>query len=211
MFPLRRISGFFVFCLILYALLMTPQLKLMDAYRGVFSSGGNLLFRNLFGSNSAVTFTQISNVDHMKDTTIRMEKLRPPPLRPHSMEVDIKCVYAGYRPTAFAVALILATPVPWRRRVWALLWGLLLINIFVAFRVGLWPLLFFSHPSIAVVTLGPSTRTVLEKLFLVFYRAPEMHYIVPAFVWLLVTFRRDDLQRMLTRGGWKAGPETAKP
>ena len=41
-------------------------------------------------------------------------------------------------PTALTIALILATPIPWRQRAWALLWGLLLIHAFILFSLQVW-------------------------------------------------------------------------
>ena len=124
MSPLRRISVFFIICLIVYGLLVVPQLGLMGAYRAAFRAGGNVLFAR-FGSNAAVRFEPLSSSDHAKDTTLVLRKLGPPTRRG---EIDIKCVYAGYRPTAFLVALVMATPIPWRRKWRALLGGVVLMR-----------------------------------------------------------------------------------
>ncbi len=194
MFPLRRISGFFIRCLVFYGLLIGPWPQLMDGYRAFFRAGGNLLFHH-FGPAGSVEFKPIPSLDHAKDVTLRLTKHRV-----GSLERDIKSVYAGYRPTAFLIALVLATPVPWSRRLWALLWGLILVNAFVSFRVGLVLLDDFSNNNpLALFTLSHTLKAGLRLLVLLFYRAPEMHYIVPAFIWLLVTFRRDDLKTLLAR------------
>lgn len=193
MFPLKRISGFFVLCLVFYALLMAPWPGMMDGYRAFFRAGGNLVFGR-FGAAGSVSFKQIPAGDHAKDTTLVLRKRRV-----GKLERDIKSVYVGYRPTAFVIALALATPVPWRRRLWALLWCLILVNVFIAFRVGLVLLDDFSNNNpLALFSLGRAWKISLKALVLLFYRAPEMHYIVPAFIWLLVTFRRGDLSRLLT-------------
>ncbi len=197
MFPLRRISGFFLRCLVIYALLLAPWPGLLDGYRAFFAAGGNVLF-HWFGPSGSVSFTPIPSPDHVKDMSIELTKLRPQRVRG---TMQIKCAYAGYRPTAFLIALVLATPIPWRRRLWALAWGLALVNAFVAFRVGLKLVDVFSHPGhpLAIFTLSQHVKIGVRMMVLLFYRAPEMHYIVPAFVWLLATFRRDDLKSVLTR------------
>ncbi len=194
MFPLKRISGFFVLCLVFYALLMAPWPGVMDGYRAFFRAGGDLVFGR-FGAAGSVSFKPIPAGDHAKDTTLVLTKHRV-----GSLERDIKSVYVGYRPTAFVIALVLATPLPWRRRVWALLWCLILVNVFVAFRVGIVLLNDFTNPNpLALFTLGRTWKMLLRGLVLLFYRAPEMHYIVPAFIWLVVTFRRGDMSRLLAR------------
>ncbi len=201
MFPLRRISGFFIRCLLIYALLLLVPWQwpgVLDGYRAIFAAGGNTLF-HWFGPSGSVSFEPMSSPDHAKDMSIRLTKLRP---RRISGTMEIKSVYAGYRPTAFLISLVLATPIPWKRRWQALVWGLVLVNAFVAFRLGLKLSDVFSHRGhpLAIFSLGRYAKTGLHMLVLLFYHAPEMHYIVPAFIWLLVTFRRDDLRGLLSRG-----------
>lgn len=194
MLPLRRISWFFVLCLVFYGLLIAPWPPLMDGYRAFFRAGGNLVFHR-FGSAGSVEFKPISSRDHAKDVTLRLTKHRV-----GSLERDITSVYAGYRPTAFLIALVLATPIPWSRRPWALLWGLILVNAFVTFRIGILLLNDFTNPNpLALFTLSHTLKSGLKFLVLLFFRAPEMHYIVPAFIWLLVTFRRGDLKTLLAK------------
>lgn len=196
MFPLRRISGFFLRGLVYYGILAVPWPGVTDAYQACFSAAGNVLFRSYAG-RGYVSFRPIAAEPYGKDMKVTMIREVPPRRRGTT---EIKSLNAGYRPTAFLIALVLATPVAWRRRVWALLWGLLLVNAFVAFRVGL--LLFdkFSDPGpLAIFALGARAKGVVVGLVRVFYQAPEMHYVIPALIWLLVTFRRGDLRRVLGR------------
>ena len=198
MSPLKRISGVFLRCMIYYGLLVAPWPGVMDGYRAFFRAGGNLLFHSI-GSTGSVSFEPIPSRDHTKDTKLVLSKQPATPTDPRPVRRDmaIKCVYIGYRPTAFLVALVLAAPVPWRRRLWALLWGLVLVNAFAALRVTLQLLDAFSDPNLlALFSLAQPLKITLKILVLVFFHAPEMHYIVPAFIWLLVTFRRGDLRKM---------------
>ncbi len=198
MLPLKRISGVALRCMVYYGLLVAPWPGVMDGYRAFFRAGGNFLFHS-FGSAGSVSFEAIPSHDHAKDTTLVLTKQTVTPSGPRTVrgEMDIKCVYIGYRPTAFLVALVLAAPVPWPRRLWALMWGLVLVNAFVAFRVTLQLLDAFSGPNLlALFSLGRSWKITLKILVLIFFRAPEMHYIVPAFIWIMVTFRRGDLRRL---------------
>ena len=41
----------------------------------------------------------------------------------HRFMLTVDAWQMGWAPTAFLVALTLATPIPWRRRWWALFWG----------------------------------------------------------------------------------------
>ncbi len=107
---------------------------------------------------------------------------------------SISSRYSGYVPTVIVIALVLATPVTWKRRRRALLWGLLLSQMFVWFRVGLSIYgLFVTRDAIRLVSPGPLlTETVLFITRLV--ASSSVFSIVAALlIWILVTFRREDL------------------
>ena len=58
----------------------------------------------------------------------------------------------------------------------------------------------YSDPNpLALFSLTRNWKITLKILVLIFFRAPETHYIAPAFIWILVTFRRGDLANMFTR------------
>jgi hypothetical protein len=182
-----------VACLAVYALLLAPWPGLMDGYRYLFRTGGNLLFQR-FGGNASVSFQPLSSADHTKDTTLVLTKHRPY----MRGEMDIKSVYVGYRPTAFLVALVLATPIPWSRRWRALALGLVLVNVFVALRLTLHILDGFSENSpLALFHPSPFWKGMLKVCLKIVVLTPAVHYIGPAFIWLLVTFRRGDLADVL--------------
>jgi len=68
----------------------------------------------------------------------------------------------GWLPTALTVALIVATPVPWRRRCWALLWGVLLINAFVLFSVAVY--IWNESTTVSLLTLSPFWKEIADAL-----------------------------------------------
>ena len=99
----------------------------------------------------------------------------------------------GYLPTVEVVALILATPIPWRRRWKALLWGLLGAHVFVAARVGI-TLLFAT--SLLRMGFFADVSPFWPKAMAVTYdvcMSLAASWVVPIFIWILATFRRADL------------------
>ena len=52
-----------------------------------------------------------------------------------SVSQTLSSRYIGYAPTTFLLALILATPLTWRRRLIALFWGLVLTHAWIAFSM----------------------------------------------------------------------------
>ena len=92
----------------------------------------------------------------------------------------------GYRPTAFVLALVLATPIPWPRRLRAFLWALLAINAYVALRLVLTLLMGFSEEgTVTLFSLGPHTRKALEFIAGFVVLEFEGDLILPAAIWFL--------------------------
>ncbi len=196
MFPLKRLSVFFFLSLILYGVLAMPWLGLQGAYRTGFCKVGNIVFGSYqFAGIGSAYFQENPNLEGEKDVTIWMQKRRGRRVRG---ALDINSALTGYRALVFLVAIVLATPIAWKRRAWALAWGMLLVNVFVALRMWLKLYDSFSDPGPAYFfKLGESTKELLHWCTLILYQAPELNFIVPAFIWLLVSFRRNDLALLL--------------
>ena len=196
--PLRRISWFFLCCVLIYALLVVPWPGVMGAYRAYFRASGNLVF-GAFGSKGAVVFNPRPGIRKGNDTRLTLRKRRPP--FPEA-DIDINSRMVAYRPTAFIIALCLATPIPWSRRWQALVWGLVGVQAFIAFRVGLFLLDVFSNGnSFAIYSFSPLVKGLLTPAATILFRSPAIHYVGPMFVWLLVVFRRNDVMTVFAGSG----------
>lgn len=194
----KPIVAFFLKVILFYALLMVPWPGLMTAYGYLFRACGNAVFRT-FGATGRVYFTPISPAPtgkDAKDTVATLENIKTRGAR-GTMEMNSRLM--GYLPTAFAVALILATAVPWARRSWALLGGILLMSGFAGLELALRLLDAFSDQNVlAVYSLGPAAKGMVVILLKVLAMSPVTAYIAPIFVWILVTFRRGDWEKLLT-------------
>jgi len=100
------------------------------------------------------------------------------------------------------MALILATPLPWSRRGQALLWGLLLVNLFVGVRLWLRITDAYCDPNmLGLYSISQFWRSVLHGVMLVVSMAPAMTYIAPLTIWMVVMFRRGDWAVLLGEAG----------
>lgn len=201
MFPLKKLAGFLCLTLIYLGVLLAPWPGRAGAYSAVFRAEGNLLCKP-FGQQYRLRFIPPppDAPVHLclAEFTNRQSNARGTlPLNTHRH---------GYAPTVVVMALVLATPIPWRRRWHALLWGVLAVQGFVAFRVYLLLLEWISGDNpIAFLTLSPFWTQVLNQLLAVLVKAPPSIYIVPLFIWILVTLRRTDFKR------WLGGETGAQP
>ena len=97
----------------------------------------------------------------------------------------------GWMPTALTMALILATPVPWRQRAWALVWGFLLIHAFILFSLQVW--IWDESPTLSLFTLSPFSQRIIDELQYALITQLGASFSVPILIWILVTIRRENL------------------
>ena len=145
MFPVKRVAGFFVLFLVFYGVLMAPWPGLGGAYAACFRATANLLFGSFAGQGS-VRFAPAAGRGREADAEVTFTSPRTGAVG----RVPVASRRMGYVPTAMLIGLVLATPLPWSRKVRALLWGFLLINGFVVLRVALVLLHTFSRESICL-------------------------------------------------------------
>ena len=194
MLPLKRLLWFFVKLVLAYALLIAPWPGLREAYAACFRAGGTLLFSS-FGADGRVGFKPAESKRKGLDLEMTLTNQRVPGV---GTTVTYNSGLRGYFPTAFLVALIAATPTPWSRRWKSLLWGLLLVNLFVAFRLALMLFQQFSGThAIALFDPSPFRDGVLRELTVNLVDAPTSHFMVPLFNWIIVAVRRKELEKWL--------------
>ncbi|MFH1418222.1 MAG: hypothetical protein ABII12_08065 [Planctomycetota bacterium] len=186
----RPITGFFLKLTLLYGLLLVPWPGLSTAYLGCLHWAGNHLYGS-FGSNGLVHLDVAPEGMGQWNTLVMLMN--------QSSGVRAGLLYQSrqdYLATALVLSLILATPIPWKRRWKALLWGLLAIHGFVAFRLLIWLIDVFSGDNtLAIFTLSQAAKSVIHVCANALLVAPEATFVVPVPIWILVTIRRADVRR----------------
>ena len=89
---------------------------------------------------------------------------------------------------------MLASPVGWRRRAWALVWGLLLVHAFIVASVGCY--IWNQSAEIGLATLTPFWKSVADGLEETLVTQLGVSFVAPALIWLVVTFRISDLKEL---------------
>jgi hypothetical protein len=97
--------------------------------------------------------------------------------------VKFSARYTGYLPTALVAALVMASPIPWRRRGWSLLWGFLFCNGFIAFVIFVMIL----HQYCESGAIGLYQMTGLPKKLLgaaneIFVDISAAYFVVPVLI-----------------------------
>ena len=199
----KRIILFFLAGVASYALLMAPWPGVQRAYGRLFQGGGNIVFaRFWFWSEGTVVFHDIDSLqpgdlppgvgtiraDAARDTVMVLRKARVPQVG----HLTTSSRYIGYSPTAMLVALVLATPIPWRRRGIAMLWGMALVHAFIALRLTLTLAAngFAADKGYALFSPGAFWSGVLGRAETLLSDDPSVSFVVPMMIWFVVIGRR---------------------
>ena len=187
MFQPKQLTWFFLKFLVVLVILMAPWPGLREGYAAGFRGGVNFVFGTFGQGRVRLKPLSIPSPEH--DTEILLENRVNRGMRTIACSSQLQ----GYHPTAFMIALVVASPIPWRRRWRVLVWGLVLINAYVGLRVLVFLLWEFSgEGGPAFIELGAVGRRLLEYLYWVFVQSFAGCFIVPVPLWFLLTFRRSD-------------------
>ena len=182
----RRIAGFALRLALLYGLLVTPWPGLKDGYAAVFRAGGNALFSRC-GAEGSVRFVP-ADPEQQREWDTELHLFR----RGHPIvwRIGYSSRYASYLPTVTVTALILAAPIPWSRRWRALPLGLLLVHVFIAFRVAVSVLHGFRGVDLFV--FSPLWNRAVDLGYEILSISTVTSCLVPALIWIVVSLRSDD-------------------
>ncbi|MCG8405152.1 MAG: hypothetical protein MI923_08155 [Phycisphaerales bacterium] len=189
----KSIGGFVLRMTLFYALFAAPWPGVQEAYSATYRAAASLLFAS-FGDGGTVRFEALSGQDGKFDTEIIFGHRRTniEGRLPNNSRVS------GYLPTIQVLALVLATPIPWSRRWKALCWGLILVNAFVALRMEIRLLFYFSAESpMHLYQLSPFWYEALGRTYEIIGYGLPMTFIAPIFIWIFVTFRREDMEHLI--------------
>lgn len=191
---LRLVGGFFLRLLFWYVLLTllsrySPLVK--ESYAAAFRACARTVFATFHvdGRTEWLPTTEAGEFD----TEVRLRNARVPDIEGGTHCDSRRMAYA---PLSFIAALVLATPLPWRRRLIALFWGLLAVHLFIVLRLELILLYAFCEDSPArLYAPSPFWSNVLYHAFEALAGSFPSSFIVPTMLWALITFRRGDLER----------------
>lgn len=184
----RTLLIYFSLVVVTYGALMVPWPGVMSGYRRVMAATSNIFLRRI--ANGRMTFEVMESPTLDKDITVNVQNISTGSKA--RMSVNAR---RSYLPVSLAAALIVAAPIPWRRKVIALGLGLVLMMAYVQFTFWLKIVHMLSEPKFGAMQLADSTRKFL-MLLIKLTMSPVLPYIVSVVVFGLVTVRREDVVRL---------------
>lgn len=188
---------------VVYAILLLPPFRSM--YADAFIATGKQWFRHI--DEKGVTVFKVKenaiNPDVIVEITIANKYAVAEALRKKSKNVDnfatIFCNWYAYLIIAYLVALILATPISWKRKLFSLLAGLTLTYFY--FLLMIWVLLLYKfnqNTQLDVLQLSGFKKTLVDVLYPVLVGNPGTTVFAALFIYVLVVFRKQDLEKLKT-------------
>ena len=199
-----RIAGFSARFALAYGLLMAPWPGRMEGYGEIYCAAARFLFQSADPDRSirirhVVPQPGTRDEEAVRDTEVRLEI--------RGAKVGLQTVppfgtarsshYTGYAPTVLAVALVLATPISRRRRAWALAWAVLAASGFSALMLAIWIYGWFYLQDciwLASFSARYASRARMIGSLMEITTWPGPYYVAPVFIWILVSFRRSDIE-----------------
>ena len=193
----KGIIRFFCLFLLAFGLLMAPWPRLGRVYTKFYSAGAAFLFSS-FGPTGTVNFEPLSDSEYDLHITLYHRAHTDPDGEVVAIRTRHNSRHAGYMYTAFLAALILATPIPLKRKTLVLFFGIILIHCLVASQLALRLLHAFNNGPFSMFALSPFSRRVLSVSNQAFAVNATFGFVVCVFIWILVCFRRSDWARILS-------------
>ena len=177
----KRLVWFALLSALIYAVLALLAWPIVDsAYAGFFRSTAQAFFGERT-HDVLIEFGQADDAKGNNDLFVRVGK-RQPTGQGSARRAGLSSFHMGYLSTAFLVALTIATPLPWRRRAWALVIGLVLIQAFILLRAWLLIVNLGSMETIGLYHLGSWARRIFSVTFQLLVKSPEVKFLAPVIV-----------------------------
>jgi hypothetical protein len=187
MLPSKPVKTFCACFLLFFGLSLVPWPGLPAVCGDYFRAVGRLVFVSDTGPRS-LEFGSLE--DHDTRIVIINRGLMKPDGSGPVRNLDLDSFNFTWRPVSLLLALILASPVSWPRRMRALVAGGVCLQMFLLFVLGfaIWE----ESTDVALVSLSPFWKQAADNSAHVL--VGQLNIAAPFLIWLVVTFRREDFK-----------------
>lgn len=197
---LRPLIGFVVRVGLLYVVMAWPWSIVTRAYASAYRSVCNACFSSMV-SGASIHFQPITERKRVYDSEIQFVNTRTGA----NQLALVSSRDPAYYQTAFVIALVLATPLPWRRRLLALAASLVLVHLVILAKVCLTLVHGLNRGQVAVLHLSHG----VERLVTLANREAVNDIVsvlmIPVLIWMVVMFFAGDWERWLKHIDHAAG------
>lgn len=191
----KIIARFIVIFSITYIVLLLPQSGIDRKYENFFRNMGNKLFGN-FGKEGVLMLKEEYGEGY--DTRIYLSKKSLlDKNNDYKAEIfPINSRRIGYISTAFLFALIVATRLTWKRKLFAIIIGLALVTAYAMLKLRVLILHFYTLTKTTGLYQSPDEKKSIEFWSDFFARPNTPVYYFVIIVWIAVSFSKKDFQKL---------------
>jgi hypothetical protein len=187
MLPHKTMVAFCVRFLLFFGFTLIPWPGLPAACGGYFRTVGQLVFESKTGPRSLEFEPQ--DVRDTRIVIVNRGLMQPDGSGP-VRNLDLDSFDFAWRPLSLLLALILASPVSWPRRAWALVVSGACLQVFLLFVLGF--AIWNQSTEVALVSLSPFWKQAAENISHIL--VGQLNIAAPFLIWLMATFRREDFR-----------------
>jgi len=177
---------------LIYVPLIIPWPGLRESYSKVYRVGAAFLFESITLEGLIGFHLLNDGVEDDIGITFCSRDRTSPNGKPLTAEASISSFYTSYIYVAFTAALVLAGPIPWRRKGWAIVWAMILVHGLIVLKLTIWIIYGFSKEPISLIVLSRFSHQILAFGIVVVANNLSFGFIFCVFIWILVSFRRQD-------------------
>ncbi len=193
----RKLILFFSLFVVFYGLLMAPWPGLLSAYSKCYHTGASFFF-NSFGSKGIVRFFVTEDKKNIELYFATIDQIARKEMKSDDIPgISYSYHTLDYTSVVFMLALIFATPVPPKRKIISIISGLILVHLFIAFKLAMMILHSFIDEPFLMFDFSP----FWELMIYIAYRNNfnvTFSFMISAIIWILVTFRFKDIIRFIS-------------
>jgi hypothetical protein len=199
LFSAGKALKFFCLFVLVYGLLMAAWPATGVVYSKIYWVTGKVLF-DYFRHFGIVEFAQSDDKGEIYITAYNRYRMDRKGNMSGGKSIH-KIRYGDYMYMAFLSALVIATPVSLRRRVWALVCGLLLMQVLAITKLAIVILGLFGSEEVSILVLSPFWARIVVTSYQIVVNNLTTSFIIAFFIWILVVFRRADWERIVAMEG----------
>lgn len=192
----KHLWKFLFSALLIYIILALPVVAIEKTYTTFFSKTSSFFLGSFFetgfaryltNSDPVTVHVQVGNkANKTTENTVRVAL------------TDVKTRIRGYLPTILFVALILASPIPWRPKLLKLFFGFFLLTAFVLFKQWIHILFVIDqNPFLSLYTFNSFEKKVVEFGYTNIITTVGPSLLVAVLIWVLLIYRRKEMSLLL--------------
>jgi hypothetical protein len=174
--------------------MVLPQTGINRKYAEFLCSTGNQIFQN-FATDRVITLKPRDNSDK-GDIILTIKFILMPSGEIHRSKGNISTYVLGFLPTVFFIALVVSTPLPWKRKLFALFFGFFLISCFVMLRLRVIILCCLNLPTGLGLQTDASAKESLLFWYKYFVEPISLGFSIAIILWLSVCIGKKEWQKL---------------